>query len=212
MNHLFAEAHLAGFDFRHIQDLVDQFQEMGSRKTDLGEAVLHLLRVLQAALRDHGHTQNGVHGCPDIVAHPGQELRLRLIGLVHGLIGFFQRLLCSLFLFVIFQLSLLLFIDITDRQDYRPGLSVLYCHLMNLQPQPLRRPVMAEFRLDMDVLLRQYPFDLLPAAKLRHPVFILRPHGIQNIAPQAAGIAAVPGRRRSPARFRKTDRVVAVCL
>ena len=35
---------------------------------------------------------------------------------------------------------------------------------------------------------------------------------VLTIALQAAGIAAVPGRRRSPARFRKTDRVVAVSL
>ena len=46
---------------------------------DLFEAVLHPLLVVDVSRRNGGHPEDGVHGRADLMAHPGKEIRLRLI-------------------------------------------------------------------------------------------------------------------------------------
>ena len=86
--HIQIKRHLAAFDLGHIQNIVNQSQQMAAGQCYLFQAVGQCLAVLQVGRGDRRHTHNGIHGRPDVMAHVGQELTLGLIGpdrLVSGL-------------------------------------------------------------------------------------------------------------------------------
>ncbi len=81
------ELHAAGVDLREIQNLVDQVKQMISTVQDSGHRVT--MERVQGGFtcKDLGVAQNGVHGRADLVAHVGQELRLRLVGRLSRRLG-----------------------------------------------------------------------------------------------------------------------------
>jgi len=76
------DRHRPRLDLGHVEDVVDQRQQVGARGVDrLGE--LHLLagEVLLGVLREHlGQDQQAVERRPQLVRHVGQELALVLRG------------------------------------------------------------------------------------------------------------------------------------
>ena len=79
---LVPERHAPGFDSRHVQDIIDETQEVlrGS---------LHFLQIFDRFWRrirhihgDVAQSDNRIHGRADLMAHTGQEGRLRLAGLL----------------------------------------------------------------------------------------------------------------------------------
>ena len=69
------QGHLACLDLGNVQDVIQQPQQrLGSA---MGLVGIVGLFVIERRLGQQGqHTQNGVHGCADFVAHIGQELAL----------------------------------------------------------------------------------------------------------------------------------------
>ena len=51
---------------------------------DLGKVVLHALLVVQAADRQRGKADDGIHGSADIVGHTGKEGALGTVGVFGG--------------------------------------------------------------------------------------------------------------------------------
>ena len=95
------QRHFAGLDHGKVQDFVDQLQEVPTRLQYLGDAFL--LRI-RGRWRCRGHQlrkpQNGIEWRAQFVAHAGQKVGLRQIGLLcggfgtlHLHIGFLQSLL-----------------------------------------------------------------------------------------------------------------------
>ena len=84
---------LAGLDLGHVQDLVDQVQQMGAGLVDDGY-VLALGGSDGLILQQLGKTQDGIEGGTQFVAHAGDEIGLGLTGelclvpgVPHGLPG-----------------------------------------------------------------------------------------------------------------------------
>ena len=72
--------HFARFYFGHIQYIIDKGEQITGGGVNFAEAVLYSGRILFFQLADSGHADNGVHRCPDIMAHTGKEIRFCLIG------------------------------------------------------------------------------------------------------------------------------------
>ena len=83
----------SALDFGHIQNFVDQIEQMFAGRIDLLEAVPHFLGILNMGARNRRHPHNGVHGGPDVMGHPGKKFRLSLVGVLRHPTGVFQRLL-----------------------------------------------------------------------------------------------------------------------
>ena len=77
---LHGKHHLAAFDLRHVQHVIDQAQQLLSCQRDLAQAVLHASRIIHMAAGDARHADDRVHRRADIVAHVGKELALRPVG------------------------------------------------------------------------------------------------------------------------------------
>ena len=88
------QAHLAGLDLRHVEDVVDEREQVLAGKENvvdvfpvagIAEWAEHLL------LHDVGEAVDGVQRCAQLVAHIGEELGLGLVGLLgadlFGLVG-----------------------------------------------------------------------------------------------------------------------------
>ncbi len=115
---LLRKHHLAALYAAHVQHLVDQGQQMTAGHRDLGETVHHPVPVIDMGAGNGRHTDDGVHGCADIVAHLGQEIRLGVIGSLRPLGSKGKQ----------FLLLLLVFdhlIYAADGHGHRLGLSVL---------------------------------------------------------------------------------------
>jgi hypothetical protein len=80
------QVQLAGLDLRHVENVVDDAEQMVRRVADLVEA-LAVLRLADVALEQVGHAEDGVHRRADLVAHVGQELALRPVGCLGFLAG-----------------------------------------------------------------------------------------------------------------------------
>ncbi len=74
------EHQLAGFDFREIQNLVDDTQQAVGGFFD-GAQVIQLSRGHFAFLQQMGETENAIEGGANFVAHVGEEFRLDAAGL-----------------------------------------------------------------------------------------------------------------------------------
>jgi hypothetical protein len=70
------QGHAPGLDFGHIQDVVDEGQEVITAALDGGQALALGVFQLGIAGQDLGEAQDGVHGGADFVAHAGQEFAL----------------------------------------------------------------------------------------------------------------------------------------
>jgi hypothetical protein len=67
-----------------VQDLVDQLQQVRAGFQDLLGRLL-LLRGLMVHPQQLREAEDGVHRCPELVAHPGEELALRPVRSIGGL-------------------------------------------------------------------------------------------------------------------------------
>lgn len=75
---LFLQLHLASLDSGHIQDIVDQCQQM-IRKFIRSGQILHRRRILgKLALRQCQHADDTIHRSTDLMGHPGEERGLGL--------------------------------------------------------------------------------------------------------------------------------------
>ena len=77
------DVHAPGFDFREIEDIVDDGQQRVAGFADGGDVVV-LLGVEFCVEQQSTHADHGVHRRADLVAHGGQE---RALGLVRRLGG-----------------------------------------------------------------------------------------------------------------------------
>ena len=85
---LLVEGHLAALDVAHVQDVVDETEEVGAGGLDLAQVLLNPLGLVDAAGGQGGEAHDGVHGRADVVGHVGEEGALggiRLVGLGEGL-------------------------------------------------------------------------------------------------------------------------------
>ena len=58
----------------HIQNIIQQAEQMLRRNRNLVKIILHLISVVQIRQSQRCHTYNGIHGRPDIVAHRRQKI------------------------------------------------------------------------------------------------------------------------------------------
>ena len=82
MHRLGFQRHLAALDSAHIQNIVDERQQMLARQQQLAQTFIDLFSVVQIALRDGCHAQNSVHRRADIMAHRRKESGFRCIGML----------------------------------------------------------------------------------------------------------------------------------
>ena len=75
---------LAAFDAAHVEDVVDQREEMLAGDRDLAEVVAHLFAVVEVGSRESGEPDDRVHGRANVMGHVVQECRL-------GAVGVFRR-------------------------------------------------------------------------------------------------------------------------
>ena len=87
----FIQRHLAALNFGHIQYVIDQPQQMLTGQGNFAQAVNHPVFIINIPLGNFRHTDNGIHGGTDIMAHAGKKLTLCHIGMYricHGLVQF----------------------------------------------------------------------------------------------------------------------------
>ena len=76
------EHHVAGFDLRKVQDVVEQLEQVLARVPDVAQIfVLALVELAEHAIEQHlGEPDHRVQRGPQFVRHAGQELRLVAAG------------------------------------------------------------------------------------------------------------------------------------
>ena len=79
---LLVQRDLAALDMAHVQNVVDEAQEMRAGGLDLVQVLLHFLRLIEAAGSQSGEAHDGVHGRADVVGHVREEGALGGVGLV----------------------------------------------------------------------------------------------------------------------------------
>jgi len=88
------DVHASGFDFRQVQDVVDQIQQVLAAGVNRIEVLLPFqLVALKPAAQHIGEAEYGIHRGADLVAHAGQKIALRLVGRVRGFLRATQFLL-----------------------------------------------------------------------------------------------------------------------
>ena len=75
-----SDLHLIRLNPGHIQNVVDQGEEILGRGVNLLKTVFYCPRIVQLDLADGTHADDGVHRCPDVVAHAGEEVRFGTAG------------------------------------------------------------------------------------------------------------------------------------
>ena len=127
------ERHLASFDLREIEDVVDQAEQVFARTVDLLQVgnVAGVAHVLGFLLKHLAVADDRVHRRAQLVAHIRKELALRAVRLVGGFLGRRQllvfrreRFVGCVFLFehLLAQfLSLPAFADVEDSSDECPA-------------------------------------------------------------------------------------------
>ena len=89
MEWLLLDRHLAALDTAHIENIIDEGEQMLTRHSDLPEIIPHLLRMLELRGCKPGEADDGIHRGTDIVRHAIQEGGFRRI----GTLGLGERLL-----------------------------------------------------------------------------------------------------------------------
>lgn len=72
----------SGLDAGHIQNVIDEGQQMRREFVGLIEVLHGRVLLLHLALGQGQHTDDAVHGGADLVGHAGEEGRLGLAGLL----------------------------------------------------------------------------------------------------------------------------------
>ena len=80
------EFELAGFDFREVQNVVDDGQQRRAAVAD-GLCVITLQAVKLRVEQELGHAEHAVHRRADLVAHVREKFALRAIGGFCNLLG-----------------------------------------------------------------------------------------------------------------------------
>ena len=95
----FPQFELAGLDLRHVENAVDEFEQMGAAFVDQPR-IFEIARRAHGAehlVRHHlGKADDGVERRAQFVAHIGEEARLRAVGLFGEVARLDQRLLVDL--------------------------------------------------------------------------------------------------------------------
>ena len=86
---------LASFNLGEIKNIVDDAQQILGRNLNLAD-VVSLLIGEAGLLNQVTQANNGIHWRANFMAHIGQEVALRLVGLIGQLFGLMQRLLALL--------------------------------------------------------------------------------------------------------------------
>ena len=100
---LFIQLHAAASNAAHVQNVVDEAEQMGAGGADLREIILHLLGAVHMGLGKGGEADDGVHGGADVVGHAVEEHGLCLVRLLRGREGKGKLLLLLAQLFVLFH-------------------------------------------------------------------------------------------------------------
>ena len=77
------ETDAAGLDLRHVEDVVDDFEQILPAAADVAAVLVIFLRAERpehVGFHDLGETDDGVERRAQLVAHIGEEFRFRLIG------------------------------------------------------------------------------------------------------------------------------------
>ncbi len=85
------DGQLASLDFREIEDVVDDHQQVLAGALDHARVVALLLGEA-GGQQQVGHAQHAVHRRADLVAHVGEEGALRMAGRLGRVLGLFQLL------------------------------------------------------------------------------------------------------------------------
>ena len=80
MERLLLQCHLAALDAAHIENIIDEGEQMLTRHLDLPEVIPHLLRMLELRRCKSGEADDGIHRGTNIVRHAIQEGGFRRIG------------------------------------------------------------------------------------------------------------------------------------
>jgi hypothetical protein len=91
------DGHGPGFDAGEIEDVIDQREQVAACLHHVADGVAVLFRQ-GAEFEQLPETEDGVEGCPQLVAHPGEELALGGVGArcfplcpLGGLLGLLER-------------------------------------------------------------------------------------------------------------------------
>ena len=84
---LHGQRRAAGLDLRHLQDVVDQGQQMSAARVDDVELLFLLVAQVRVAPQELGVAEDRVHRRADLVRHVGEEGALRPAGALRGLLG-----------------------------------------------------------------------------------------------------------------------------
>ena len=118
----FCQAHLAALDTAHIQYFIDQAKQMLAGNHDLLKRIQNTVFLFYMHCCHRSHTQYRVHGCTDIVAHPGKEITLGMVSRLSAFHSLLQH----------FLLLLLTADHIVDASDcYCNGGRLSFFHLSN---------------------------------------------------------------------------------
>ena len=94
-NRLTVHAHLACFNPRHIQHVVNQVQKMLAADADFLQAAFHFCLAIHISKRDLRHAQDCIHRRADVMAHIRQKFALRPVRLLCRRQGLLNRLLAA---------------------------------------------------------------------------------------------------------------------
>ena len=75
---------LAAFNSAHVENIVDQSQQIARGQLNFFDAVAGFRRIVQRLGGDRAHPQNRVHRRADFMRHPRQEIGLGRVGLLGG--------------------------------------------------------------------------------------------------------------------------------
>ncbi len=145
---LLVQVHLAALYPAHVQDIVDQAQQMVAGGHDLLQIFLHLLPVVYMGHGQGGEAHDGVHGGADVVGHIGEEDALGLagpVGLKEGVLQ--QRLLLHLLAGLLIhaaqaQHHAVAFVPSASPHHLQLIIlhfAVLYSAIIRIEQQPLRQ-------------------------------------------------------------------------
>ena len=141
---------LAAFDSAHIQNIIDQRQQMVAGGKDLVQIVPHPFLILHIAGCQCGKSDNGVHGRADIMRHIGEECALGTVGGLRSANRLRKRLID-------------LFIGSPIRHDqYVLSYSLhIAAHRNDMEPAPFSGFPVDIFKVPFTLLVRCQPLQIL---------------------------------------------------
>ena len=135
-----ADRNISVFYFAHVQDIIDQPQQVPPRQGYFFKTVLYFIRLIQMQTCNIRHPHNRIHRRPYVMGHVGEEIRL---GLVRPLRQMKRRLqlLRLLFQLLLHQAQLCLICNINKQEQINRGLSQgIHTGGIDLKPCFLSRP------------------------------------------------------------------------